>query len=342
MRFVCYNEWYELPDSAGELFREQHNFFYSQVWFENLSRHIPEGHSLVLACVEHATRLYAILPLLKTHRHYYQSLNHRYTCHYSLLMTTAQADSTTVVNCLVEGLCRINVESLLLEPIDDRDPHLHQLRAALLSAGFECETYFRFYNWIYRLHGQSFSDYFSGRPAHLRNTIARKSRKLMREHHYQIQLYAGSEVLARMRDYYAVYQASWKASEQYMDFMNGLVQLSSAQNEARLAVLYVQDRPIAAQLWFIATHHACIFRLAYDEAWKAYSPGSILTAYLMKHVIDTEHVTELDFLNGNEAYKQEWMNERRERLALSCQKRVHSRPQDPSHTQWLRRLWPGR
>lgn len=42
----------------------------------------------------------------------------------------------------------------------------------------------------------------------------------------------------------------------------------------------------------------------------------------MEHVIDTDQVEEIDFLTGNEAYKQDWMSERRERFALSCVKSV--------------------
>ena len=61
---------------------------------------------------------------------------------------------------------------------------------------------------------------------------------------------------------------------------------------------------------------ASIFRLAYDEAWKRYSPGSILTAYLMQYVIDIDKVEEIGFLTGNEAYKQDWMSERRQRWRL--------------------------
>jgi len=61
---------------------------------------------------------------------------------------------------------------------------------------------------------------------------------------------------------------------------------------------------------------ASIFRLAYDEEWKRYSPGSILTAYLMRHVINIDKVEEIDFLTGNEPYKQDWMTERRERYRV--------------------------
>jgi len=86
-------------------------------------------------------------------------------------------------------------------------------------------------------------------------------------------------------------------------------------------VLFVKQQPVAAQLWFVLHGKANIFRLAYDQAWKQYSPGSILTSFLMEYVIDTDNVTEIDFLTGNDTYKQDWMSERRERWALSCVKR---------------------
>jgi CelD/BcsL family acetyltransferase involved in cellulose biosynthesis len=123
-----------------------------------------------------------------------------------------------------------------------------------------------------------------------------------------------------MVDYHAVYNASWKANEQYAGFLNGMVTALSRPGWSRLAVLYVQDQPIAAQLWFVLGGKASIFRLSYDQAWRNYSPGSILTSFLMEYVIDTDKVDEIDFLTGNEAYKQDWMSDRRERFALSCVK----------------------
>ena len=160
----------------------------------------------------------------------------------------------------------------------------------------------------------------AARPAWLRNTISRKTRKLDREHGFEIRLFTGDEVPRAMSDYYAVYTASWKANEQYVDFLDGVVAGFSRPGWSRLAVLYVKGQPVAAQLWFVLRGKASIFRLAYDKAWKQYSPGSILTSFLMEYVIDTDQVAEIDFLTGNEAYKQDWMSERRERFALSCVK----------------------
>ena len=68
----------------------------------------------------------------------------------------------------------------------------------------------------------------------------------------------------------------------------------------------------------MANSKASIFKLNYDKAWKQYSPGSILMAFLIQHVIDNDKVGEIDFLTGNDAYKQDWMSERRERWRLNC------------------------
>ena len=162
----------------------------------------------------------------------------------------------------------------------------------------------------------------AARPAKLRNTISRKKRKLEREHGYEIRLFTGDEVPRSMSDYYAVYNASWKANEQNVGFLDGIVAGFSRQGWSRLAILYVKGQPVAAQLWFVHHGKASIFRLAYDEAWKPYSPGSILTSFLMEYVIDIDKVEEIDFLTGNDAYKQDWMSDRRERFVLSCVKSV--------------------
>jgi CelD/BcsL family acetyltransferase involved in cellulose biosynthesis len=135
-----------------------------------------------------------------------------------------------------------------------------------------------------------------------------------------------------MADYHAVYTASWKANEQYVDFLDGMVAALSKPGWSRLAVLYVGNSPVAAQLWFVVHGRASIFRLAYDEAWRQYSPGSILTGHLMEYVIDTDRVEEIDFLTGNDAYKQDWMSERRERFLLSGVKNVAPKA-------WYRRIY---
>lgn len=322
MKFVCYMTWDELPVSASTLFdqAEKGSLFFSRPWFENLTRTLDEDQVLMFACVIAETRVMAILPLIKSMGNNFYSLKHRYTTHYSLLL--ADDNQQQVLNCLVQGLSQLPLRSLLLEPIAEDDDRIVGLQQAMETAGYHCEQMFRLYNWTYYLQGQSFTQYMDNRPAKLRNTISRKQRKLAREQGYDIRLLTGDEVPQTMSDYYAVFAASWKANEQYMDFLDGIVASFSRSGWTRLAVLYVKGRPVAAQLWFVLHGKASIFRLAYDEAWKRYSPGSILTRALMEYVIDVDGVKEIDFLTGNDAYKQDWMSDRRERFALSCVKPI--------------------
>ena len=333
MNFACYSEWDQLPESADVLFAQAgaDSIFFSRPWFENLASHaLEDGQSMLLACVIDGDRVLAILPLMTQGGEHLRALGHLYTSLYTLLL--AEHGRQEILACLTDGLSRLPVDSLRLTPVADDDNRLHQLQQAMESSGYSCFRNFRFYNWVHRLQGESFADYMAARPSKVRNTIARKQRKLEREHGYNIRLFTGDDLHQGMADYDAVYNASWKARELFGDFVNGLAERLSGQGWLRLAVLYIAGKPAAAQFWFVAHGKASIFKLAYDETWKRYSPGSILIHYLMEHVIDTDQVEEIDFLTGNDAYKQDWMSERRERWGLYC-----ARPRLPKGTagRWI-------
>jgi ribosomal protein S18 acetylase RimI-like enzyme len=323
MRFVCYTSWEQLPESANALFEQgaKDSIFFSRSWFECLSATaMGADHSIVLACVVSGNKVMAILPLMEsTGNKTWYALRHGFTPQYSLLL--ANDDQERTLACLARALHELPVIGLLLEPVADDDSKLNRLQRCLEIAGFQCEHMFRHYNWILRLHGQSYEAYMAARPAQLRNTIARKKRKLEREHGYEIRLFTGDEVPQAMPDYYVVYHASWKQNEiSNAGFQDCFVEDFSMAGWSRLAILYIKGQPVAAQLWFVHHDKASIFRLAYDKAWRQYSTGSILTSFLMEYVIETDKVREIDFLTGNDAYKQDWMSERRERFLLSCVK----------------------
>jgi hypothetical protein len=319
MEFVCYADWNQLPESVNHLFAqaEKESVFFSRPWFENLlANGLEEGRSLLLACVLDGEEVLALLPLSQREGAHYHSLKHLYSSLSTLLLQEHRRQD--ILTCLAEGLRRQPVNYLQIDPIAEHDPNLHGLQQAMESAGYTCQRYFRFYNWFYPTRDRTFAEYLAERPSRVRNTIGRKQRKLAREHGYRVQLFSAGDLARGLTDYQAVYNASWKAHEQFDSFVEGLAQSLASQDWLRLAVLYIDDLPAAAQFWFVVHGKASIFKLVYDEQWKHYSPGTILTAYLMEHVIDVDKVEQIDFLTGNDAYKQEWMSERRERWRLCC------------------------
>jgi hypothetical protein len=319
MEFSCFTRWDELPDRADVLFAqgEQQSVFFSRAWFENLvETAFDVDQAMTLACVVERDRLLAVLPLMTRADGSWQALVHRYSSLYSLLLDRDAVPE--VLDCLAEGLSRMPLDSLRLQPFDEQDANLDSLQQGLQIHGFSCHRGFRFFNWFHRTDGQSFAEYWAARPAQLRNTVARKQRRLEREHDCEIRLLAGNDARQAMANYYRVYKASWKADELFAGIIDGLVARAVELGWLRLGVLDVKDQPVAAQLWFVVRGKASIFRLAYDQAWKQYSPGSILTRHLMEFVIDRDNVDEIDFLTGNEGYKQDWMSDRRARWGLSC------------------------
>ena len=328
MEFVCYPDWEQLPESANVLFAkgEKESIFFSRLWFENLVNNaLKVDQDVLLACVVEGDCVLAILPLMQHTSESWSSLSNIYSSLYTVLLT--QNNQQDVLTCLARGLSELPFKTLRLEPLAENDSNIYNLQRAMESFGFYCHRSFHFYNWIHRLQGQSFDDYIAARPSRVRNTLARKQRKIEREQCYDIRLITGGDLEQALADYNAIYKASWKGHELFAGFIKSLLRRFSEPGWLRLAILYIEGHPVAAQLWFVVHGKASIFRLAYDEAWKDYSPGSILTSYLIEHVIETDRVEEIDFLMGNDRYKQEWMSECRKRWRLVCVNKHKSKGQ---------------
>jgi len=330
MRFALFNDWSELAKSADKLFTEaeKDSVFFSRAWFESLTPHlINPKQSLLLACVINNNIVQAILPLLTNENREWNSLSHPYSALFTILLDDDQ--QSKILKCLCQGLKSLDFDYLTLAPVSSEDEKLNKFRQAMQDTGLCCYTNHKAHNWFYPVsHNQNFTDYMKARPSRVRNTVLRKQRKLDREHDYQIQLYINEDIEQALEEYHEIYKASWKANEQQEDLVKDLINQFTKRAWPRLAILSVNDQPIAAQLWFVVENKASIFRLVYDEQWKDYSPGSILMCYLLEHVIDKDKVKEIDFLSGNDAYKKDWMSQRRERIALICTKKKNEEVKD--------------
>lgn len=352
MEFKCFSEWGQLPQSGDTLFTqaEKSSVFLSRPWFENLViTALDNDQELLLVCViknndenNEENNVLAILPLITRDDKEWTSLGHLYTSLYTLLLV--ENNQQEILNCMAKGLSQLPFDSLTLEPIAEDDVNINRLQLAMESSGLNCYHYARFFNWFHQLKGQTFADYMDARPSKVRNTIARKQRKLEREQDYEICLHTGNDVQQAMADFNAVYKASWKSNERFGTVLEGFTNSFSKLTWTRLGILYIEGQPVAAQLWFVVHKKASIFKLAYDEAWKQYSPGSILIKYMMETVIDTDKVEEIDFLIGNDRYKQDWMSEHRQRWKLVCTQKPEFEPKERGSRfvelikNWLKKL----
>jgi hypothetical protein len=205
-----------------------------------------------------------------------------------------------------------------LHPLENQGLVVQALAPALRVAGYWVDRYACFGNWFLPITHASFEDYAGSLPSALRHGIARGRRRLQRAGGFGLHVaqVPGAGLEAAIADYETVYRQSWKSLEPCPSFMPELARMAARLGWLRLGVLHLQGQPIAAQVWLVHGGKANIYKLAYVQGFERFSPGSVLTAALMQHVIDVDKVCEVDYLTGDDAYKKDWMRQRRERIGL--------------------------
>lgn len=207
---------------------------------------------------------------------------------------------------------------LRLQPLEAEGQFLLNMLQALRSTGYAVDRYFCFGNWYEPIACRSFADYWRQRPSRLRNTVERARRRLDQKHIWRIEVltHEGRALEQAIEAFQMVYARSWKLPEPCSGFMPGLIRMAASMGALRLGQLWLDGEVVASQVWLVHGGKANIYKLAYVPGHEKLSPGSVLTAALMQHVIDVDKVSEVDYLMGDDAYKQDWVTQRRERVGL--------------------------
>ena len=205
--------------------------------------------------------------------------------------------------------------SFRFAPMDPQSPGYGLLREAMQASGLATFRFYCFGNWFLPVQGR-WSAYLAGRDGKLRNTIKRMGKKFSADGGTMESVDGGPGLEHALKAYERVYAASWKIAEPFTGFVPGLIRACAERGWLRLGVAWLKNEPIAAQIWIVAGGKASIYKLAYHQDYKAYAPGTLLTAMLMQQVMERDHVAEVDYLIGDDPYKQSWMSDRRERWGL--------------------------
>jgi hypothetical protein len=244
-----------------------------------------------------------------------------YTCLFQPLIAP-DADLVTIGRAFGQA-CR-TWPVLRLDALDADWPGWPGLLRGFAAAGWRAAWFDSFGNWHSRPEDGAalgWEAYLTARPGALRQTVRRKLVRAERDP-------AQSFTLARTRHdlvtalpaYETVYRRSWKTPEPYPAFGPALLAEAAAAGVLRLGVLRQDDQPIAAQYWIVEARPdgeptASVLKLAHDTAARALSPGTVLTAWMIRGLLE-EGVTALDFGRGDDPYKQLWVSGRRQRRGL--------------------------
>lgn len=306
-----------LPEDARRLFAqaEQDCLEFGLDWLANLAGAVFAGAAdqVRFYMVRRGGQLRAVLPLRADGK-----AVHALSNFYTALYAPACAADCTAAD-LAAILARVRADyhaaSIKLTPMDPAGRAWSLLLPALRQAGFKPFTFFAFGNW-YQHIDQNWADYLAAREGVLRSTIKRAGKKFATAGGTLELITLPADVARGAVAWERVYNSSWKKPEPYPDFMPGLLRTYAERGMLRLGVAWLDGVAIAAQVWLVGHGTAEIYKLAYDEAYKSHASGTLLTAMLMQHAIDTDGVTTIDYLIGDDPYKQAWTRERRERQGI--------------------------
>ena len=291
-------------------------------WFERTAR-LTGGASDPLILSTGA----AWLPLARSGRWSARALASWYTLAFRPIFADgAHAAALTRLGAAARaaGLARLH-----LKPVPAWDGSADRLADGLRADGWRVDAREATGNWVHRVEGQSWAAYLAARPGRLRSTITRKQRRLGLTVEIQRSL-----TDALWREVRGVFGASWKDAEGSWPFLRELTE--AAGLGLRLGMARLDGKPIAAQLWTIDSSPdgavATIHKLAYAEAHRAVSAGTVLSAALFECAIDNDRVALIDYGTGDDAYKRDWMTERRSLTEL-----IATDPRHPMGAAWLAR-----
>lgn len=308
----------KLPPACRAAFEAaaERSFFAGLPWLSLLAETTLAGREPLVYAVGTWALLAAVPGRLPVAGRRLAALANCYSCEFRPLLAEPVAASAGL---LAQALAADAWDMADINSLDVDDPAFPALVGALAGAGFRVQSYFHFGNWYERTTGLDHESYLARLPGRLRNTLRRRERRLAASGRGRFELIAGADGLeAAIAAYLAVYRRSWKRPEPYPDFIPRLIRRCAALGCLRLGLLWIDGTAAAAQIWIVWGERATIFKLAHDESFREFSPGSLLTSAMLRQVLDEDRVAEVDFGRGDDAYKRLWLPRRRERWGIAA------------------------
>lgn len=312
-----------LPNELAAIFAQQasESFFDLPGWYDVVARHgVSEGTEIRIYADD--SRKPSIALVLRAGANERDrrlaSLANLYTIEHSALAAPGADRERGFDSILSEILTeRPRRDGLALAALDPLDPLYAALVRACRCAGLFVEGGCQFGTWYDETVGLDFARYLAQRPATLRNTWRRKSRRVATMGGlHKVFFPGGIELEPAIAAYETVYAASWKPAEPFPLFMPALIRFAAEIGALRLGLYYIQGIPAAVHFWIVWQGRAVIYKLAHDKRFDALSLGTLLTMDMIERALDRDRPREISFGRGDDPYKRAWLPRRRERWCL--------------------------
>ena len=307
----------DMPPDARALLGHAPSFFLTPAWWRaTIAAALPPGAEPRFLSISVQDQAMALFPMLRLGRRW-QGLTTLYTYRYAPLFAPALSDRLRQLACEAFGRFIRPGGVTRLDALDPDAPDHAILLAGLRRAGLVPLAFNHFGTWEENVAGQDWDTYLSHRDGRLRETIRRRLRDFRARPDARFSILTSAPDIAAATDAYeAVAARSWKKPEPFPAFNRTLFREAAQDGALFMTRLTLADRPVAVQAWAQHQGRATVLKLVHDEDLAKLSPGTVLTALSIQHLLRDRALTHLDFGRGDDAYKKMWVRERHQRTGL--------------------------
>ncbi len=329
---TVYNSFAELPSHSLSFLSgiEKNNFYLGKSWFENFSTNTVTADSHVhIYCVEEngdvpktrgmifmrspAGQNGSLSQKLFSGAKTIASMTAHQSIYFAPAVDESCDDQAHIIQMLIQS---IHEEKPRWNLIDinfmNKDSQIYtHVFNAMKQCGMSVHSYNYRPNMYEDLSGTTFEDFIASRPSMVRKTYMRKSRKLEKSDNVRFELLTSGDLEQAIADYKTIHDRSWKEDEIFPEHDPGVTRQAALAGSLRLGLLYLDDKPVAVQVWLVSSGRATIYKLHYDSDYHQQSVGAVLMLRMFEHMIDVEHINEVDFGVGDENAKSLWLKDQR-------------------------------
>ncbi len=309
-----------LPSDSLALL-SQNDLYSTPQWYRASAAYaLPKNTTAAFLLARHAGQPLAILPMQRGPGQKLAALTTPYTSLWHPLLCEKLQKNSGLIRQLGKSFgthCRLSPLTRL-DALDPQSPDLPPFLQGITDSFLRPLHFDHFANWHLPLPpGTTWPSYLATRPANLRETIRRRTKRLLAEPGASFTLVnSPSGLEPAIADYERIYASSWKQPEPYPLFNAALMREAASAGMLQLGLLHLHATPIAAQFWILHQGRGTLLKLAHAETHRALSPGTVLTALIIENLIGHHAITELDFGRGDDPYKKLWTGHRRQRTGI--------------------------
>ena len=277
MRVEVFPSLGALPEAYSRLFDAagRESLYQSYAWYQNLlETTTDEGDEVRLSGVEESApgrEPLALFVARSPRRRAPRSLAafaNFYTLRAGPVLPRSSGDPGPIMRALIGEITaeRPPWETLHLSALERTSKVYEAILQACRDNNWFVEPYFEHGNLYERIDGRTFEQYIQTRGKRIRKKLRWQSRKLERAGNSRYELVTDENGLDEaMKAYQYVYDRSWKEPEFYAEFVPRLIKIAGRRGDLRLGNLYLDDEPVATQLWFVVGGTAIMYKTAYVE-----------------------------------------------------------------------------